>query len=244
MRAVYPVADTPKIEVVALPGLDGTGLLFADFVRSCPPGFAVRVMEYPRDRFLGYRELLPLVRGRLPMQSDFVILGESFSGPLAVMLAAERPPGLRAVVLAATFVRRPRPLWVGVLPWRLLLRLRSPGLLFRWLLAGREATPALLRQLREVRRAVAANVLAARIREVLKVDAVRELRQIAVPVLYLQGAGDRLIRPRALGAIRRAKPEVIVARLAAPHMVLQTAPKEAWDEIVRLVGRRNGCGRR
>ena len=133
---VYPVADTPKIEVVALPGLDGTGLLFADFVRSCPAAFAVRVMEYPRDRFLGYRELLPLVRDRLPTRSEFVILGESFSGPLAVMLAAERPPGLRAVVLAATFVRRPRPLWVGVLPWRLLLRLKSPGLLFRWLLAG------------------------------------------------------------------------------------------------------------
>ncbi len=220
------MAPEPKIEVVALPGLDGTGLLFADLVRFCPPGFAVRVIEYPRDRFLGYRDLLPRVRDRLPAESDFVILGESFSGPLAVMLAAERPRGLRAVVLAATFVRRPRPLWIGVLPWRLLLRLRSPGLFFRWLIAGRDASPAVLRQLREVRRAVAPNVLAGRIREVLKVDARRELREIAVPVLYLQGIRDRLIRPRALRDIRRAKPEVIVARLAAPHMVLQTREKK------------------
>jgi pimeloyl-ACP methyl ester carboxylesterase len=93
-------------EIVLLPGLHGTGHLFADFARECPSAFVPRVIEYPCDRFLDYRELLPFVRDRLPQDSDFVILGESFSGPLAVMLAAGRPRRLRAVVLVATFVVR------------------------------------------------------------------------------------------------------------------------------------------
>jgi pimeloyl-[acyl-carrier protein] methyl ester esterase len=229
------VGTTEKTEIVLLPGLDGTGLLFADFVRECPPEIVPRVIEYPRDRFLNYRELLHLVEGRLPRQSEFIILGESFSGPVAVMLAAQRPRGLRAVVLAATFVARPGPRWTGLLPWRVLLRLRAPGLILRWLVAGRDASPALLRQLREAVGTVSSDVLAARIREHLIVNVVRELRRIAVPILYLQGVSDRLIRPQAWRTIRRAKPEVILARIAAPHMVLQTAPRESWEHIVRLV---------
>jgi pimeloyl-ACP methyl ester carboxylesterase len=151
------------------------------------------------------------------------------------MLAAEQPRGLTAVVLVATFVRRPRPRWTGLLPWRVFLRLKSPGVLLRWFVAGRGASPALVRQIREACRAVSSDVLAARIREVLKVDAVRELRQLSVPILYLQGVNDRLVRPRAWRAIRRAKPEVALARIAAPHMVLQTAPRESWEHIIRLV---------
>ena len=227
--------DKAEIDIVLLPGLDGTGLLFADFVRECPPGFVPRVIEYPRERFQGYQELLHLVEGQLPRQSEFIILGESFSGPLAVMLAARRPRGLRAVVLVATFVTRPTPRWTGLLPWRALLRLRAPSLILRWLVAGRGASPALLRQIREASRAVSSDVLAARIREHLIVNVVQELRRIAVPILYLQGVNDRLICPRALSRIRRAKPEVVAARIPAPHMVLQTAPRESWEKIVRYV---------
>jgi pimeloyl-ACP methyl ester carboxylesterase len=167
-------------------------------------------------------------------------LGESFSGPLAVMLAAERPRGLRAVVLVATFVRRPTPRWTGLLPWRVLLRLKTPGVLLRWLVAGRGASPALLRQIREASGVVSRDVMAGRVREVLKVNAVRELRQVSVPILYLQGVNDRLIRPGAWRAIQRAKPEAAVARIAAPHMVLQTAPREAWEHIARLARRISG----
>ena len=47
---------------------------------------------------------------------DFVVVGESFSGSLALMLATRRPVGLRGVVLCASFVRFPLPVperWRG-----------------------------------------------------------------------------------------------------------------------------------
>ncbi len=229
------MGDKGEIEILLLPGLDGTGLLFADFVRECPPGIVPRVIEYPRDRFLGYRDLFHLVDRQLPQDSDFVILGESFSGPLAVMLAAERPRRLKAAVLAATFVTRPVPGCTGFLPWKTLFLLRPPDFVLRWLVAGPGADASLLVKIQEARRLVRNDVLAARVRAVLNVNVVEELEQIAVPVLYLQGAQDRLIRSRAVNRIRRAKPEVVVARIAAPHMVLQTAPRESWEKIVRFV---------
>ena len=145
------MGDKAEIEIVLLPGLHGTGRLFADFVRERPPGFVPRVIEYPCDRFLDYGDLLPFVRGQLPQDSDFVILGESFSGPLAVMLAAERPRGLRAVVLVATFVTRPRPRWTGSLPWRTLFLFRPPDFVLKWLVAGPAADTSLLERIHEAR---------------------------------------------------------------------------------------------
>jgi pimeloyl-ACP methyl ester carboxylesterase len=58
------------------------------------------------DQALRYDELLPLVLEHLPTDRPFVVLGESFSGPLAIRIAAVRPPCLRALVLVV-LPRRP-----------------------------------------------------------------------------------------------------------------------------------------
>src|SRR5690349_15943355 len=72
-------------------------------------------LNYPADEPLDYEQLLPQVLAALPSDRPFVLLGESFSGPLAVMAAATRPVGLLGVILCATFVRNPlwlRPAWL------------------------------------------------------------------------------------------------------------------------------------
>ena len=63
-------------------------------------------IAYPTHAPCGYDELLPLILAAIP-PGPFVVVGESFSGPLAVMLAARRPPGLRGLVLCASFVQFP-----------------------------------------------------------------------------------------------------------------------------------------
>ena len=84
--------------LVLLPGLDGTGEQFAPLLRELPSTIAPVTVRYPVDRALGYEELLPLALEQLPADCPFVLVGESFSGPLAIRLAAQRPPGLRALV--------------------------------------------------------------------------------------------------------------------------------------------------
>src|SRR5687768_14153054 len=98
-------------EVVVLPGLDGTTALLQAFCsRVGELGVPTRAVAYPTDRALGYAELEPLVRSELPTSEPFVLLGESFSGPLAIRIAASQPPGLVGLVLSTTFARAPVPL--------------------------------------------------------------------------------------------------------------------------------------
>ena len=70
------------------PGLEGTGELLAPLVRALGDAIETKVLRYPADAPLSYAELLPRVRAELLQDEPFVLLGESFSGPLAIMLAA------------------------------------------------------------------------------------------------------------------------------------------------------------
>jgi pimeloyl-[acyl-carrier protein] methyl ester esterase len=129
--------------VVLLPGMDGSGLLFADFIEALGPDVDAKVVAYPPDRVLGYPELTVLARAELPSDRPFVLLAESFSGPVAVALAALRPPGLRALVLACSFVRS--PISVPPVLRRMLAALpveRAPLRLAAAVLLGKFATPA------------------------------------------------------------------------------------------------------
>ena len=92
-----------------LPGLDGTGKLFAGFIRAIGADAKVQVIAYPHDEPLGYGELEALVRAALPTDRRYVLLGESFSGPLAIRLAADPPRGLAGVILCGTFAKNPFP---------------------------------------------------------------------------------------------------------------------------------------
>src|SRR4051794_17198322 len=89
--------------------MDGTGEFFAEFIAALPPGVEPMVVKYPPDRAMNYAELEELVRASLPVERPFVLLAESFSGPVAVAIAASKPAGLRGLVLVCSFVRSPLP---------------------------------------------------------------------------------------------------------------------------------------
>jgi pimeloyl-[acyl-carrier protein] methyl ester esterase len=57
--------------LVLLPGLDGTGDLFADFVSALPPTLDTKIARYPSERFLSYAELLPFVEAVIPRGRPF-----------------------------------------------------------------------------------------------------------------------------------------------------------------------------
>lgn len=86
------------------------------------PRFRVEVVAYPADRVLD-DQLQAFVADRLPGDAPFLLVGESFSGPFAIRIAASRPPGLSGLVLCASFAVSPRP-WLG--PLRPLLGLPLP----------------------------------------------------------------------------------------------------------------------
>jgi pimeloyl-[acyl-carrier protein] methyl ester esterase len=220
------------IKLVLLPGMDGTGLFFADFAAAMPPEFKPLVVKYPNDPTLGYPELEALVRAALPQDRPFILLGESFSGPIAISIAASSPPGLHGLILCCTFARSPHPL----LPFataviRPLPAARVPAFIQHRKLFGRFDSPSLRAQLSEVRGLVSANTLKSRLEAVAHIDVSDKLGRVAVPILYLRAKRDRVVSGASGDYIKKIRPDVEIADLDAPHLLLQTVPREALSVI-------------
>lgn len=210
--------------------MDGTGLLFAPLVAALPASLAPRVVAYPPDVPLGYDELDEIVGAALPTAGPFLLLGESFSGPLAIRAAARRPAGLAGVILVATFATSPYPrvLRRFVRPWMF----RCGGSLRSRVLLGSDPDRPVADILQKAVGSVTPDVFARRAREVLSVDATLALRACPVPILVLWGTRDRVVPGRSLARVREQVPEAKIVTLDAPHLVLQARPREAAQAIV------------
>ncbi len=221
------------LSLVLLPGMHGTDDLFLPFVQCLPENWSSQVIQFPPQEVLGYRELIPFVRERLPTDEPFVLLAESFSGPLALKLAADPPPNLRALVLVVTFLRRPiRPLprWIGKWAARY-THVTPPNLLLRLIVLGLSATDAAQATAIHAVGKTAPHVLSARIHEALTVDVTSEYQTCPVPLLVLNARHDRLIGRPARREFRRQRGDVKVVELDGPHLLLYQSPAACRKEI-------------
>jgi pimeloyl-[acyl-carrier protein] methyl ester esterase len=231
------VARVPKPTLILLPGLDGSGRLFAPLKSALGTGIEAHAIVYPADRALGYAQLADFVRPQMPADRPFVLLGESFSGPLAIRIAAERPPGLAGLVLCCTFARNPRP-WLGALarPLLGLLPLRhlpvAPACLA---LTGRDSNAHWRAELKAALAPQSSAVLRARIRAVLDVDVRKEAAAVEVPVLALRATRDLVVPAAASRALLRCLPRAMPIDLDGPHFLLQVASQAAAQELRRFV---------
>lgn len=214
---------------VLLPGMDGTGDLFDGFRSQLGQHVEdIVVVRYPVSRPLGYEALIEFVRSAIPKHGPIVLLGESFSGPIAVALAASGlAPRVRALVLCCTFVRNPRA-WTS--SWRWLVDALpihgAPAFARNHFLLGRHGTPMLRSLLAATIDTVPATVLKARLRAILDVDVSNEVSKLQMPILYLRALEDRLVPPSAAELIARLAPDIRVVDVEGPHCLLQTQPAQ------------------
>lgn len=221
------------METLLLPGLDGTGQLFAPLQQDLPAELGARVVAYPTHEPYAYDQLLERIA--VPAGS-FAIVAESFSGPLGLRLAERYADRMRALILVATFVRF-SPVF---LRWALplvgqILRFRPPDFALRAALLGDDATATDVAALRKALSSVDPTVLAFRLREIARVDVNAELAATKIPILYMAGTKDRLIGLAAFEQIRRLRPDARLCELDAPHLVLQRRPSEAARAIAEFV---------
>lgn len=218
--------------IVLLPGLDGTGDLFERFLAVAPSGVAVKPVRLPRDEVRDYPALAEWLLQRLP-SDRFMLVAESFSGPLAV-LVAEQCESVAGLVLVATFVESPLPSVIRHCP-QFMWRYSPPEFLLRAVLTGGDAP--LAAAVRRAMLGVNRGVVAARVTAALQVDVARELQKVACPVLYIQAGKDRLVSARSAARIRAVRPDTQFARIDGPHLLLQTCPDEAWVHVKQFADR-------
>ncbi len=222
--------------LVLLPGLDGTGRLFADFMCALGPAVTPTVVSYPPDVCLGYSELEAVVRAALPNGEPFVLLAESFSGPIAITIAAKPPPGLLGVVLCCSFARNPLSVLKYAAPVIGAVPIGSLPLgLLSFIVLGRFGSLALKGALAESLALVRPQVLRARARAAVRVDVTSRLQEIDVPILYLRATEDRVVPRASCELIVSLAPGVEVVELEAPHFLLQVVPGRAAGAVAAFV---------
>ncbi|MGN6482692.1 alpha/beta fold hydrolase [Luteibacter sp.] len=217
--------------LVLLPGMDGTGMLFEPFRACLGDDLRVQIIPYADQAGAGYDQLAEYVAPLLP-PSPFILLGESFAGPLAILLAAKKPPGLRGLVLAATFARSPRP-WARHLSSLVPLMFMSRAWAHASLpfLIGNRAPRALRQSYMEAVSGIGNAALRGRLAATLSVDVSSSLALTVVPLLCLRATRDVLVPQAATEHIHATRPDSILKAVDGPHGILQSNPQACADHV-------------
>lgn len=181
--------DKTRLDLILLPGLDGTGLLFRPFLDALSGDVRAKVIAYPAQ-IMSLEEHARYVTERLP-DGDFVLLAESFSSLVALSLLAKPPASLRGLIFCAGFAEPPRP-WLLRLACRLpragFAMRATPDFLLRRYCLGPAAPDERVALLREALQAVPPDVLAHRLRIISEARTFRT--GIPIPCAYIQGSRD------------------------------------------------------
>jgi pimeloyl-[acyl-carrier protein] methyl ester esterase len=114
-----------------------------------------------------------------------------------------------------------------------------PEWVIRSFLIGRDAPLELAVKVKKVIESVPRQVLAARMRTALACDVRGKLTEIAVPMLYVRAARDRLVAPSNLEVIRKFAPAIETAKIDGPHLILQREPERSAQAIQQFLSRLN-----
>src|SRR5688572_15115527 len=127
--------------LILIPGLDGTGEFFQPFLEVYGREHA-QVIPLPQSGPQDYATLTEYVLQRLPADRDYVLLAESFGGPIGANLALRGLPRLKGIIFIATFLSPP-PRWLTllgfVLPLEAVVPTRAGGRILRYLFAESQA---------------------------------------------------------------------------------------------------------
>jgi pimeloyl-ACP methyl ester carboxylesterase len=218
-------------ELIVLPGLDGSASLRREFVALAGRRMSVRVIDYAAAPGQDYASLSDWLAPQMPQHRLFVLLGESFGGPLALMIAARRPTGLIAVVLVASFTRAP----LRLAPARLAGVLGSltrwiPSAAIGWGLLNLRASDQ-VSELAGVVRQLRPDLLRERLQAVLQVDVRTHASKLEVPLLVLEASVDRML----LGVGNDWPARAQVQQLPGPHSLLQACPHAVTQTVTAFL---------
>jgi len=228
------------LHLVLLPGLDGTGKLFKPFIEQFDNPNDITVIPYPTDTHIPFDALVDYIILLLPADKPLVVLGESYSGPVAIRLATRPDLNIVGLVLVATFAKYPAS-FLGLvsrfLPLSILFRMPAPDVVIRRYCFGEHSDEKLVGQLLEAINDNRPDVLAKRAHEGAALDVTPLLPDISIPCLYLSATGDRLVPKGALKVIQTGIPDIEVAEIKGAHFILQVQSKTCFDRITRFMER-------
>ncbi len=221
-----------------LPGLDGSGALFGPLLAVLPEELIPVVVSYPRDKVLFYEQLMPYIREVMPWGEPYVLLAESFSGPLALKFAAEQPENIDAIVLSSAFfskISAPSGSWTRFFTNQKWVENATPDSAIKQLVAGGVCEPAVLAGIKSAIKSVSPEVLSHRVKLMFEINLTAALEEIRSPILCLAGTQDKLGAAQAMQELLKVKEGSSYVTFDTSHLILQTKPREAIEAILKFL---------
>ena len=183
-----------------------------------------------KNKYMTYEQLAELAIRFLPVNEPYVIIAESYSGPVAALLAAHPVGDLQAIVFVSSFVSFPGGRigqWIApLLPLRL-FRQRAPAWILRWLLMDSATASELICEVQNAIARVSSDVLTRRLREALNANFAEILKDCTVRIVCLSPDAHRLLGTRALRYFVAPNPLIETVKIPGPHFLLQCAPDDS-----------------
>lgn len=222
--------------LLLLPGLDGTGLVFDPLLKHLPADIEVQVVRYPSDRVMSFQEHVDFARKQIPKKKPFVLLAESFSGPVGLQILSDPPDNLKGVLFVATFARHPSPFLLDAglyLPQTLFLNLFIKTFLGRFFCLGGASSEAVA-IFQNALKSVKLSVLSNRLKILAELPPPPET-SFTGPCLYLQAKNDRLIPERATAPLQQLLPQLQIEQIKGPHITLLAHPETGARSISNFI---------
>lgn len=203
------------------------------FLDACQSEFDAKIIPLPSDLYdyeKGAEALLKVVE----CDSPYLLVAESFSGPLALYIAKHQPQNLRAIVLSATFTRPPLLKELLVFLAHFLPQWHAGWIkkIASFLLCN-TSTSSFATMAIHAFESLPYNTAKGRLRSIARVHAEALLSSCPVPVLILTASQDTLLW-RDYEPTVYSYPHIQCQKIKAPHMLLSHAPKEALACITKF----------
>lgn len=223
------------MKIILLPGMDGTGLLFEPLKREFDDEPDIQVISYPPDMNLSYAQLSEKVRSELHEQEEFVLVAESFAGPIGYQIAVNPPANLKAVIFVATFLTLPKKFrrLMKVFPFGWLLNLHIPTFFVKIFFMGKDIPAEVIALFRQSIKQLKPGVLAFRLKELYNLKGSNKI--IDVPCSYIVASNDKLVPKIHVNEYKQIAPQLDVVEIKGPHFIAQANPGECAKVIKKYL---------
>lgn len=223
------------MKIVLLPGLDGTGILFEPLIKLLPSDIEPLIISYPNNKKMNYEELTDYVINKLP-DVEYILIGESFSGPIAYQVALRKPNNLKSVIFVASFLSNPRNIILKLcdfLPLKLLFVLRIPRFFIKSFLLGKDINEQIISLLRQSLKKVPTSTLSYRLREIANLHKKHE--HLSTRAVCIQPTNDKLVSSKSVKMFMNVMDNLSVYKVDGPHFILQANPLACVKIIVNEI---------
>jgi len=220
------------MKLVLLPGLDGTGKLFSPLIDALHSSTDIQIITYSLKKEQSYNELIEYVKSNLP-EEEFILLAESFSGPIAYEIALTQPKHLKALILVATFLENPRPFLLKFIPNSRVLALQIPNILSKIFFLGFSVKHGIIKLFNESIKTVSPSVIQNRLKEITRLHPSN--KKVKLKATYIQASNDKLVPSKSLKDWQKVCDNIDIFQVKGEHFILQANPTRCAEIITETM---------